>query len=789
MKKIFCFSVAVTFILASGCTEEPVPVSSGTADAGAFTLKVNIPDTRTVFDGETYAVDWEPDDVLGVYIVSGESGTLYRFEKATGENVFSCQDFTPEEGVDYTYYVLYPYDSDFAVTDGKSTDVVNIISGTQSASGSSAHIETPLYGSATATGTVAPEISLKHLVSVVKVTVNNFGTTSMNISEVALVSSDLALSGTYSVDFSTGELTAGTVYPTASVSVADGSLAASATGTYFLVCAPISSASFTVSVNSGELTAEKSGVTFDAGKVYSTGLDELTEITVTPDRTRILLTNPLSGWVTYSGIGSGLADNYWELYDDFDCADAPDGTGKVSVWDYSNVLYIKADWSAMNPEDGVYIWEQDPSYSDFAYRLHYLMDGAEERGLKIAFTINTNSEDDHTSSTPDFVREEDPESCYATTTGSATVYSGYPDNPTFQKYYEKFVKAFAARFNDPDEVAFISGLGLGKWGECHTFRYSTENTIGKGDESPRYVVYDWVTSLYADNFTRVPVVTNYHKMVGRTTGSGTADAMSSELLNLAISKGFCMRHDAFGMKSYYGDWERNFIAGHKYDVPVIGEGGWVQSSHNYSGDYSSERELREGEYDAMSEACVNMMDLRYNSNTSSSETYSWFNTAFDLVEQFLQEGVYRLYPNTLWLPESVNTGEAVTVRSNWSNLGNAYFPADLKQWNGRYKMAYALLDKDTGEARYIFVDTGAALQKVLKDAGQTFDTEIDLSGVSSGNYTWGIAIVNTEKNNVPDILLSVSESSLTDSGWLKLSDVTVDARHFDVPDMEDGGEI
>ena len=516
----------------------------------------------------------------------------------------------------------------------------------------------------------------------------------------------------------------------------------------------------------------------DNGDGGSISLDGLTQVSVSPDRERILLKNPLSGWVTYSGIGDGLADNYWEFYDNMPCPEAPDGSGAVSVWDYSNVLYIKADWADMNPENDVYIWEDRyQDYSDYARRLKYLMDGAKERGLKIALTINTNSEGDHDNSTPDFVREEDPSCCYSTVTGSATVYSGYPDHPVFQKYYEKFVKAFAARFNNPDEVEFISGLGLGKWGECHTFRYFTETTIGPLDDSPKEKVYDWATSLYADNFTRVPVVTNYHKFVGCTTGEGTTGDPDSEgLLQSAIDKGFSMRHDAFGMKNSgwgYGPWEREFIAARRYKVPVLGEGGWVQSSHDFSSDYASVRELREGEYDEMAGAYVNMMDFRYSSSMSRSETYSWFNDAFDLVTGFLQEGLYRLYPNQLYLPETVQAGSSVTVRSRWSNLGNAYFPADLKQWEGRYKMAYALLDRSSGEPVRVFVDDAAALQTVVKNQMQTFDTEIGLSDVPAGSYTWGIAIVNTQKDNVPAVEMAVREESMTASGWLKLLDVTV----------------
>lgn len=505
-------------------------------------------------------------------------------------------------------------------------------------------------------------------------------------------------------------------------------------------------------------------------------------VNVVPDHDRILLKNPLSGWATYSGIGTGLARNYWELYDSFDCKDAPDGSGKVRVWDYSNVLYIKADWSAMNPADNMYIWEdegydyavsQGGKTALFAENLKYLMDGAKERGLKIAFTINTNSEGDEQSSTPEFVRDAGAKGFWAGTNR----WTGYPDDKIFQKYYEKFVKAFAARFNNPDEVEYISGLGLGKWGECHSFRYSTEVTIGPKDESPRWDVYDWATSMYADNFTNVPVVTNYHKMVGKCADSGSADQMSIDLLNLAISKGFCMRHDAFGMQAeYYGTWEKNFIAGHRYEVPVIGEGGWVLGTHDdWQNHYGSEYELRNGEYTQMESAYVNMMDFRYNKTVSQSETYSWFNHAYDLVLKFLREGVYRLFPNRLYMPQSAESGSKVTIESRWSNLGNAYFPANLKQWHGRYKLAYALLGKGSLKPVHIFVDTegSAALHTVYKNAMRNFKTDVVLEGVAPGTYTWGVAIVNTEKENTPAVELSVREQDLTEEGWLKLSDVTV----------------
>ena len=70
------------------------------------------------------------------------------------------------------------------------------------------------------------------------------------------------------------------------------------------------------------------------------------------------------------------------------------------------------------------------------------------------------------------------------TTGSVQVWSPYPDDPVFQRYYEKFLRDFGAQYDDPEITQFVSGFGLGKWGETHTLKYST------GDASPREAVFE-----------------------------------------------------------------------------------------------------------------------------------------------------------------------------------------------------------------------------------------------------------------------------------------------------------
>ena len=89
-----------------------------------------------------------------------------------------------------------------------------------------------------------------------------------------------------------------------------------------------------------------------------------------------------------------------------------------------------------------------------------LVEGAKERNLKLAFTFVCDSRDKHEDACPDYVKEAGAEG-FTTTTGSVNVWTPYPDDPIFQREYEEFLTAFAAKYNDPDVTQFVSGFGLG----------------------------------------------------------------------------------------------------------------------------------------------------------------------------------------------------------------------------------------------------------------------------------------------------------------------------------------
>ena len=118
------------------------------------------------------------------------------------------------------------------------------------------------------------------------------------------------------------------------------------------------------------------------------------------------------------------------------------------------------------------------------------------------------------------------------------------------------------------------------------------------------------------------------------------------------------------------------------------------------------------------------------------------------------------------------SGSSVNVVSQWQNLGRAYCPTNIRQWQGRYAIAYALLDENN-EAAYVFTDDGADISKIVQGSPQTFETTIELSGVSAGRYTWATAIVNKENSNRPGIELSVKDSYIVGDGWTRLCNVLV----------------
>ena len=285
MKKVFYIAAAAALGLMSSCTEElDQTVPTGLAPDGKFYIDVTVTnpsaDTRTVFDPATYEVSWLDTDEIGAVIFDGTDYTLHKFTKGESGNKFGTETFTPVAGTEYTWYLLYPYDEEFMVADGKTVaPVVNITSGSQSEAGDAGHVDTPIYGTAVSTGIEAPKVEMFHLATIIKVAVTNSTADDVVLSEISLAADETAaLTGTYGLDFVTGAMTASETSASAEVALSGISVAPGEEAVFYVPCAPFAT-EFPViaSVTAGDkvYSSPKTASSYDfkAGYVYPTTID------------------------------------------------------------------------------------------------------------------------------------------------------------------------------------------------------------------------------------------------------------------------------------------------------------------------------------------------------------------------------------------------------------------------------------------------------------------------------------------------------------------------------------
>lgn len=467
-----------------------------------------------------------------------------------------------------------------------------------------------------------------------------------------------------------------------------------------------------------------------------------------------VLRNPLNGWVMY--LGRTWDDDFWTKAG-YDTMETSDGS-VVRVSDYASTAYLRTSWASLEPEEGHYAW-RDPRT-----RIWRLFKTLRDRNMRIALRVVVDGRDQG-QNTPLYVIEAG--AAYYTSENGRHK-SPYPDDPVFQAKYAKFIRALAEDFNDPDKMDFIDAFGLGKWGESHAMVYR--------DPANKIPVFEWITSLYSETFTRVPLVIHYHRELADPNKEswGEVAPETEQLLDIAIRKGYCLRHDAFGMTDYYQAWEKAFARRWNYRLPILMEGGWITAAHHRywidsSGKYRQghSEDVRRGEFEASREAHVNMMDFRIN-----DEVRSWFSKAFDLVKRFVAEGGYRLYPSEIEAPSQVRHNGRARIRSCWNNVGWGYCPTNLRQWNQCYKVAYALLDKTQKPVR-VFPDVQTDLSTWIKGHPARYETTLDLHGVDRGSYTWAVALVDTRKENRVGLEMAVDDALLTPDGWLRIGRIDI----------------
>ena len=283
MKKIlFAMGVmlAATFTL-TNCTKElqnPQDVKT------PYTIYANTAATKTANDG--LSTVWVDGDALTVFATaagSTEYGTSSKFtltDAASGK--FETDDLKADLAATNDWYALYPYSS--YVTTPASTDAgyinVGAVSIQQKGYDNMEHLSgtnCPLYGVAKGVSAqTLPDLTMKHLTSVIKIEVTNNAGAPMTISTVAFTANENIV-GTYYVNFAGNEVVytgSGEKYvsATATLTVTDApELLAGKTATFYIPVKPFTATAGTdlvLSVNGEDktLTLPKN-VSFAAGAI------------------------------------------------------------------------------------------------------------------------------------------------------------------------------------------------------------------------------------------------------------------------------------------------------------------------------------------------------------------------------------------------------------------------------------------------------------------------------------------------------------------------------------------
>jgi hypothetical protein len=407
-------------------------------------------------------------------------------------------------------------------------------------------------------------------------------------------------------------------------------------------------------------------------------------------------------------------------------------------------LYIRVPWAAVEPTQGNFFWE-----TDTALRRH--VQEATRRGLKVAFRITYHSGNSWRQATPQWVFDAGAVG-YQGANSDSDFLSPRPQNAVFQAKYGAMVAALGKQYNDPSITSFVDGTGLGLWGENHSEDFLTE--------AERDQVYRWATTIYSTAFNKVLVGLQY----GENTYGYTRQ-------NEAIrDRGYMIRRDSLGCAQWLDEGDKAKILEHWPAVPFYGENCYHHVVSNpgwWRGDgFTSLREAFTAVLDDAKELHANTLDLRI-----EEDAEAWVNDHPDLVQDFILNGGYRFEPSQMTLPSSMDASSGTAVTAKWRNQAVGRLPNNLPQYGGKYRLAYALLDRTTGRPVYKTIDT-ADPGTWLKGTTYTTSVMFAPNAVPKGTYDFAFAIVNRDNCARPEVKPAITTPA-TSTGWYVLGQTEI----------------
>jgi len=327
----------------------------------------------------------------------------------------------------------------------------------------------------------------------------------------------------------------------------------------------------------------------------------------------------------------------------------------------------------------------------------------------------------------------------------------YEDDPIFRTKFEAFLDAFAAEYDDPAVTDFVDVYGLGWWGEMHNLNLKTET---------EQQAASWLTDAFTERFS--------HVLVNSVEGGYLID-YADQTAKSGITAG--IRRNSYSSPQYFPLAAQDKIrAVWRHGVPVFAENNfqvydtwrttWTPFYPNVGA------MLRQTIMEALY-THSNVLDMR-----RPDDATTWVTRYPELVQHFNRYGGYRLVLQEAVLPEQIRAGEPFTLEQSWTNTAVGLFPNKRPNWDHKYKVAYALLDRTDGTTAAYTVLPDIEPGDWIRGRNYDYQSSISFNGVAAGTYDLGVAIVDSTLADQPAIRLAI-EGVRMDEGWYSIGEIEV----------------
>jgi hypothetical protein len=460
---------------------------------------------------------------------------------------------------------------------------------------------------------------------------------------------------------------------------------------------------------------------------------------------KIALENPHKGWYHH------YFDNHIERYLPAKDSDLIDFPGM-------DHLYLRLSWAYLEPKEGQFNWAV----------IDKVIDKWTAKGFKIAFRISCRETGtdriEQRYATPKWVIEAGAKGGHwykGKQTGSDGPWESAYDDPVYIEKLDKFLRAFAARYDGKPWLRYVDIGSIGDWGEGHT---SSGSRTRYGYEQRKVHV-----DLHCKYFTKTQLVVTDDFVY---TIEDLADR--ERMHRYVLSKGITYRDDSILVNYYIGAYPDTFtvrspqwFADVWRDKPTVLELEHYRSVRrlgNWKGTPSSSLAKHGlGGGQAIMRGAMELLHATYIGFHGYADVWLAENPEFTV--DLLNRCGYWFFLHTVDIPDKMRPGESYEMKLTWENKGvaPAYQPYILK---------VQLAGKQTAEFEF---ESGN--QRWVPDwPGKRYRTSYKLdvpSDLPPGAYTLRIKLYAEDEKR--DVFLALDSDLLDAQNFYRVASVNISA--------------